>query len=362
MLSESAPDVLDLTVGDPDLPAPDCVRAAIDALVRGDSVTLHSYTTAAGLPSLRQRIADDRNTRFGTDVDPNRIYVTCGGAAGLAIALRAVLEPGDQVLVCAPVSTEYRLLAEAAGASVTVIPPAEDLRPDPETLEAALGDRTRAVILGVPNTLSGVLPGEETLLALTGALRRHEEKLGRPVYLLSDEPYRELLYDGAEASCVLRSYDDTILCCSFSKTLAIPGERLGFLAVGSHMTDGGEVYASIAGAGRAMGYVNPPSLIQRTVERCLGSAADVSAYRENRDALLAGLRDAGYTCAIPAAGFALFFRSPEPDAQIFCARAEQSGLLLSPGDGYACPGWVRAAFGVPRDALERAIAILSELI
>ncbi|MBR1659405.1 MAG: pyridoxal phosphate-dependent aminotransferase, partial [Oscillospiraceae bacterium] len=274
--------VFDYSLGNPSIPAPEGVNRAIAELLQGDSVALHGYTTAAGLMSLRTKLAEDLNGRFGTDVRPERIYVTCGAAAGLAVSLRAVLLPGDEVVALAPFFPEYRVFTEASGGTlVPVLPWMDDLQLDPDAFEAALTERTKAVIINSPNNPSGVVLSRESLLALTGALRRFEEKAGHPIYLICDEPYRELVYDGVEVPCIFNYYDDAILVYSFSKSMSIPGERIGYIAVGSHLTDGDEVYAAVMGAARAMGYVNPPSLFQRVIEKCLGETADISKYKEN---------------------------------------------------------------------------------
>ena len=358
-----AENVFDFSLGNPSIPAPDCLNEAIAELIQGDSVALHGYTTAAGLMSLRKKLSDDLNARFGTDIDPNRIYVTCGAAAGLAISLRAILNPEDEVVALAPFFPEYRVFVEASGGKlVTVQPRSGDFQVDPEAFEAALTVRTKAVIINSPNNPSGVVLSEESLLGLTGALRRHEEKTGNRVFLICDEPYRELAYDGVEVPCVFNYYDDTILCYSFSKSMSIPGERIGYLAVGSHVTDADEVYAGIMGAGRALGYVNPPSLMQRVVEKCLGATADVSKYKENRDLLVSGLRALGYDCVEPQGAFYLFVKSPEKDAKAFSERAKKHELLLVPSDDFGVPGYVRIAYCVSKDMIERSMPAFKALI
>ena len=358
-----AENVFDFSLGNPSIPAPEGVNAAIAELIKGDSVELHGYTTAAGLMSLRAKIADGLNERFDVEVRPERIYVTCGAAAGLAISLRATLLPGDEVIALAPFFPEYRVFVEAAGGKlVTVQPAAETFQADLERFTEALSERTKAVIINSPNNPSGVVLSEESLLGLTGALRRHEEKTGHPVYLICDEPYRELVYDGVEVPCIFNYYDDAILCYSFSKSMSIPGERIGYVAVGAHMTDGDDVYASVMGAARALGYVNPPSLFQRVVERCLGQTADVSKYKENRDLLLGGLRALGYECVEPQGAFYLFVKSPEPDAKAFSERAKRHELLLVPSDDFGVPGYVRLAYCVARETIERSMPAFAALM
>ena len=358
-----AENVFDFSLGNPSIPAPPGVNAAIAELIQGDSVALHGYTTAAGLPALRGKIAEDLNARFGTDVSPARIYVTCGAAAGLAISLRATLLPGDEVVALAPFFPEYRVFVEASGGVLVAVQPRpSDFQPDLEAFAAALNEKTKAVILNSPNNPSGVVVREEYLLGLTAALRRHEEAVGHPVYLICDEPYRELVYDGVQVPCVFNCYDDAILCYSFSKSMSIPGERIGYLAVGSHMRGGDAVYAAILGAGRALGYVNPPSLFQRVVEKCLGQTADISQYQENRDLLLGALREIGYTCVEPQGAFYLFVKSPEPDAKAFSERAKRHELLLVPSDDFGTPGYVRIAYCVSKEMILRALPAFRALL
>ena len=249
-----AENVYDFSLGNPSIPAPECVNGAIAELLKGDSVALHGYTTAAGVVSLREKIAEELNGRYGTHLTPDHLYVTCGAAAALCIALRAVLFPGDEVIVPAPFFPEYRVFTEASGGVLVPVPPRGDLQIDVEALERALTPRTRAVIINSPNNPSGVIFDEENLRALASVLRRQEEKTGEPVYLITDEPYRELVYDGSAVRSAIEFYDDTFMAYSFSKALSIPGERIGYLAVSDRMRDAGNVYYSVLGAGRALGY------------------------------------------------------------------------------------------------------------
>ncbi len=357
-----AENVYDFSLGNPSIPAPDCVNGAIAELLKGDSVALHGYTTAAGVVSLREKIAEELNGRYGTHLTPDHLYVTCGAAAALCIALRAVLFPGDEVIVPAPFFPEYRVFTEASGGVLVPVPPRGDLQIDVEALERALTPRTRAVIINSPNNPSGVIFDEENLRALASVLRRQEEKTGEPVYLITDEPYRELVYDGAAVRSAIEFYDDTFMAYSFSKALSIPGERIGYLAVSDRMRDAGNVYYSVLGAGRALGYVNPPSLFQRVMERCLGQTADVSQYRANRDLLCAGLREIGYDFVEPQGAFYLFVKCQIPDAKEFSERAKKHELLLVPSDDFGCPGFVRIAYCVSADMIRRSMPAFRALM
>lgn len=357
-----AENVYDFSLGNPSIPAPECVNGAIVELLKGDSVALHGYTTAAGVVSLREKIAEELNGRYGTHLTPDHLYVTCGAAAALCIALRAVLFPGDEVIVPAPFFPEYRVFTEASGGVLVPVPPRGDLQIDVEALERALTPRTRAVIINSPNNPSGVIFDEDNLRALASVLRRQEEKTGEPVYLITDEPYRELVYDGSAVRSAIEFYDDTFMAYSFSKALSIPGERIGYLAVSDRMRDAGNVYYSVLGAGRALGYVNPPSLFQRVMERCLGQTADVSQYRANRDLLCAGLREIGYDFVEPQGAFYLFVKCPIPDAKEFSERAKKHELLLVPSDDFGCPGFVRIAYCVSADMIRRSMPAFRALM
>ena len=357
-----AENVYDFSLGNPSIPAPECVNGAIAELLKGDSVALHGYTTAAGVVTLREKIAEELNGRYGTHLTPDHLYVTCGAAAALCIALRAVLFPGDEVIVPAPFFPEYRVFTEASGGVLVPVPPRGDLQIDVEALERALTPRTRAVIINSPNNPSGVIFDEENLRALASVLRRQEEKTGEPVYLITDEPYRELVYDGSAVRSAIEFYDDTFMAYSFSKALSIPGERIGYLAVSDRMRDAGNVYYSVLGAGRALGYVNPPSLFQRVMERCLGQTADVSQYRANRDLLCAGLREIGYDFVEPQGAFYLFVKCPIPDAKEFSERAKKHELLLVPSDDFGCPGFVRIAYCVSADMIRRSMPAFRALM
>lgn len=355
--------VFDFSLGNPSIPAPACVNEAIAELLRGDSVALHGYTSAAGLLSLRRVIAEDMRSRCGAELDPELIYVTCGAAAGLASVLRALLLPGETVLAFAPFFPEYRVFTEGAGGVLRAVPPRKpDLQIDQDALEKALEADVKAVIVNSPNNPSGVVLTRESLYCLAEALRRAEERHGHSIYLISDEPYRELVYGETEVPCITEFYRNSIICYSFSKSLSIPGERIGYLAVDPEMPDCAEVFASIAGAARACGYVNAPSLMQRVVEKCIGQTSDISEYQANRDALYSGLTELGYDCVKPDGAFYLFVKAPEPDAAAFSRRAMAHELLLVPADDFGTPGYVRVAYCVSRDMIMRSMPAFRALM
>ena len=348
--------VFDFSLGNPSVPAPPQVDEAIRDLLReGDGTALHGYTPAAGLPSLREAIAEDLRSRLGAPVSADGVYVCCGAAAGLVACCRGLLCPGEEALTFAPFFTEYRVFVEGAGGTLGVIPPAAGLQPDLDALEARVGEKTWMLIVNSPNNPSGVVLSAESLTRIGEILQAAERRYGHPIYLVSDEPYRELVYDGALPPSVLRFYDDAIICYSFSKSLSLPGERIGYLAVSDRMADREDVFAALAGAARGSGYVNAPSLMQRVVERCLGLTADLAVYRKNRDMLYRGLKDLGFDCVYPDGAFYLFVKSPEPDAKAFSERAKRFELLLVPSDDFGLSGYVRLAYCVSGDMIRRSM-------
>ncbi len=356
-----AENVWDYSIGNPSIPAPDCVNETIAELIRGDSVELHGYTTAAGLISARNAIAKELNSRYDLGLKGELFYITCGCASSIAIALRAVLFPGDEVIVNAPFFPEYRVFTEASRGVVRVVPPREDFQIDFDALKAALGPKTKAVIINSPNNPSGMVYSEETLEELAQILRAHEEKIGETVYLITDEPYRELVYDMDKTPNAMCWYDDTFICYSFSKCMSIPGERIGYLAVGSRMKDAEAVYAAVLGAGRALGYINPPSLFQHVIERIVGAHSDFSQYKINRDLLTAGLRKIGYECVEPKGAFYLFAKALEPDAKAFCEHAKKHELLLVPSNDFGMTGYFRMAYCVDRDMIGKSMPAFQAL-
>ena len=356
-----AENVYDYSIGNPSIPAPDCVNEAIAELIKGDSVALHGYTTAAGLPSVRDAIARNLNDTYDLGLTGDLFYITCGCASSIAIALRAVLFPGDEVLVNAPFFPEYRVFTEASRGVIRVVPPRSDFQIDFDALKAALGPKTKAVIINSPNNPSGMVYSEETLKELAAILKAHEEAIGETVYLITDEPYRELVYDMDKAPNAMCYYDDTFICYSFSKCMSIPGERIGYLAVSPRMRDKTAVYAAVLGAGRALGYINPPSLFQRVIERTVGAHSDFSQYKINRDLLTAGLRKIGYECVDPRGAFYLFAKALEPDAKAFCEHAKKYELLLVPSNDFGMTGYFRMAYCVNRDMIGKSMPAFQAL-
>lgn len=358
-----AENVFDFSLGNPSVPAPDSVNEAIkDILAEVDSTVLHGYTSAQGDFSVRKTIADYINRTHGTNVEADDIYMTVGAAASLTISIKALAVPGDEFITFTPFFPEYRVFVEAAGAKlVTVASNEEDFQVDEKRFRAAITEKTKAVIINSPNNPSGVVLSEKTIINLCQVLKEKQEEYGHGIYLITDEPYRELVYDDIKVPYLLNYYDNTLVGYSFSKSLSLPGERIGYIVVSNKMKNAGDVYAAVCGAGRALGYVCAPSLFQRVAARCIGQTADVSVYKKNRDLLYQGLTEYGYKCVRPDGAFYLFVKAMEEDANAFCERAKKYELLLVPGDDFGCPGYVRISYCVTTEQIERALPAFEKL-
>jgi len=357
-----AENVFDFTIGSPSVPAPQSVTdALVDIITNTSPVQLHDYTPAVGLPSLRKRIAEDLNQRFDADISPEMVFVTCGAAAGLVGCCHGLLNPGDEAIVFAPFFSEYTVFVEGAGAKLVCSAPMANMQPDMEAFENNINEKTKLVIVNSPNNPSGVILTADSLSTIAYILRRAEKKYGHPIYLVSDEPYRELLFDGSSPLCITHFYENSIICYSFSKSLSMPGERIGYLAVNDKMADKELVFASISGALRGCGYVNAPSLMQRLIERCIGQTSDISVYKKNRDILYEGLTRIGFDCVKPDGAFYLFMKSPEEDAVAFSERAKKYELLLVPSDDFGVKGYVRIAYCVAESTIINSMPAFKKL-
>ncbi len=347
----------DFSIGNPSVPAPDTVKELVHQLMDSvDPVKLHGYTPAQGEASVRQALADDLNRRYGTGYTADHFYLTAGAAGALCCALSALGCPGDQFLTFAPYFPEYKVFVESAGAQLVAVPARlEDFQIDFAALEAALSPQVKGVIINSPNNPTGVVYSQETIRRLAQMLGEKSRAYGHPIWLISDEPYREIVYQTAPLPWVPDFYDNTLVCYSYSKSLSLPGQRIGYVLVPPQAEEADLVYAAICGAGRALGYVCAPSLFQLVVARCAGQTADMAVYRRNRDLFLDALRSMGYTCAQPEGAFYLFPRSLEPDAAAFCERARKYDLILVSGDSFGCPGHVRISYCVPTEQIQRAL-------
>ncbi|WP_125114920.1 pyridoxal phosphate-dependent aminotransferase [Agathobaculum sp. Marseille-P7918] len=355
--------VFDFSIGNPNVPAPDAVREAILAEAAGDPVSLHGYTSAQGAADARKALADDLNRRFGTSYTGDSLYLTAGAAAALSCAFQAIACPGDEFVVLAPYFPEYLMFIESgAGAKAVIVPPSiADFQIDFDALEKALNAHTKAVVVNSPNNPSGAVYSEQTVKQLAALLRDKEAQYGHPIYLVSDEPYREIVYDGVQVPFVPNYYDDTIVCYSYSKSLSLPGERIGYVLVPPQAADSADLYAAVCGAGRALGYVCAPSLFQRVAARCAGQTSDISVYQTNRDLLYEGLTSMGYSCVKPQGAFYLFPQTLEPDDRAFCERAKKYDLLVVPGADFGAPGHMRISYCVQTETIRRALPLFAEL-
>ena len=358
-----AENVLDFSIGNPSVAAPAKITETMERLLREqDPVLLHGYTAASGDPAVRQKIADGINREFDADVRWELIYMTCGAAASLTISLAAITEPEDEVIVFAPFFPEYRVFVEHAGAKlVTVSCKEPDFQLDFEALEKAITPHTKALIINSPNNPTGVIIPEKDLIRLAELLRQKEAEVGHTIYLIADEPYRKLVWNGEEVPFVTEYYAESLVCYSFSKAISLPGERIGYILVSPTMKDADDVYAAVCGAGRALGFVCAPSLLQFTVAECVDETADFEIYRKNRELLSKELSRIGYEAAPPDGAFYLFMRALEPDSYAFCEKAKKYELLLVPSDDFGCPGYVRIAYCVTTEQIRRSIPAFEKL-
>lgn len=360
-----AENVYDFSLGNPNVPAPPEVEKAIlDTLKEEESTFVHGYMSNAGYEDVRETIARSLNSRFGTKFSQKNILMTVGAASGLNVILKTILNPGDEVIVFAPYFVEYGNYVRSYDGQLTVISPnTADFQPNLEEFAEKITERTKAVIINTPNNPTGVVYSHETLTRLAGIMRQKTKELGTEMVLISDEPYRELAYDGVEVPYVTKYYDDTVVCYSYSKSLSLPGERIGYLVIPDEFTDSESVFTAATIANRVLGCVNAPSLMQRVIKRCIEADAQVNleAYDKNRNLLYHGLKKLGFFCIKPEGAFYLFVKAPEEDEKAFCARAQKHNLLLVPGSSFACPGYVRIAYCVSADQITRSMPAFEAL-
>ena len=359
-----AENVYDFSLGNPTVPAPDCVNETIRELTEElNSIQLHGYTSAQGDLECRQATADYLNRTYGTHFHADNFYMTMGAAASLSICFKALTtDRDDEFITIAPFFPEYRVFVESAGAKLVVIPPdTSNFQIDFDALEKSLTPHTKGIIINSPNNPSGAVYSAETIAHLAEILRKKSVEFGTEIFILSDEPYREIAYDGVEVPYVTEFYDNTLVCYSYSKSLSLPGERIGYVLVPDEAYESKKVYAAVCGAGRALGYVCAPSLFQKVVTRCIGATGDISLYKKNRDILYKGLTDIGYECYKPDGAFYMFVKALEPDADAFCEKAKEEDLLIVSATGFGCPGYVRISYCVDEDMIRRSFAAFERL-
>lgn len=355
--------VYDFSLGNPSVPAPDCVREAIVDLANNeDPVILHGYMNNAGFEDVRETIAQSLNRRFGTDFSAKNLIMTVGAASGLNVILKTVLNPGEEVIVFAPYFLEYGAYAKNYdGKLVEISPDTETFQPDLEELERKITANTRAVIVNSPHNPTGVIYSEDTIKALAAILEKKQKEYGSVIYLISDEPYRELAYDGAEVPYLTKYYKNTVVGYSYSKSLSLPGERIGYLVIPDDLEDSETVIAAAGIANRILGSVNAPSLMQKVIARCVDAEVDVAAYDKNRLALYNGLTACGFQCIKPQGAFYLFVKSPVADEKEFCEAGKKYNILMVPGSSFACPGYVRLAYCVSYETIINSLPEFKKL-
>lgn len=355
--------VFDFSIGNPSVPTPKKVTDTMERLIREkDPVALHGYTSAQGDFTVRQAIAKHIECEFDFKADPNLIYMTCGAAASLTVSLNALVNTGDEIIALAPFFPEYRVFVEKAGAKlIGVLCREGDFQIDFDALEKAINDKTKAIIVNSPNNPTGTVFSEDTIIKLASLLNKKQTEYGTDIYIIADEPYRELVYD-VSVPYIPKYYNNTIVCYSYSKSLSLPGERIGYIFVSPNICNSSEIYAAVCGAGRSLGFVCAPSLLQYTVGECVDVLPDLTVYRKNRDLFLNALTEFGYTIVPPDGAFYLFVKSPEEDAYAFCERAKKYELLLVPSDDFGCKGYVRICYCVSTEQIERALPKFKALI
>ncbi len=356
--------VYDYSLGNPSIPSPKEVGQAIhDILEDTDSLAIHGYTSAVGDLACRAAIANDLNARYDACVDPSELFIGCGAAPELCAVFKALAAPGAEILAVAPYFPEYKPFAEEAGASFQVVPPdVPGFQIKLDAVEAMLTERTAAIIINSPNNPAGTVYTEQTLRQLAALLTRKGEEYGHPIYIVADEPYRELCYDGIQAPFLPLIYPNTIVCYSYSKSLSLPGERIGYIYVPAQAAHSKALYAAIAGAARAGGHVCAPSLLQKVIARCAHLRPDLEAYDRNRKALMNGLKEMGYEMAQPDGAFYLFVKAPGGDAVAFSNKAKEKDLLVVPGDGFGCPGYFRVCYCVSHEMILKSLPVFKALL
>ena len=359
-----AENVFDFSLGNPNVPAPEEVKnAIIELLNEEDPIALHGYTNSnAGYADVREAVAQSLNERFGTEFEGKNIVMTVGAAGGLNVILKSLLNPADEVIVFAPYFGEYRsYVSNYDGVLVEVSPDTETFQPKLAEFEEKITAKTKAVIVNTPNNPTGVVYSEETIEKMAEILEKKQKEFGTDIYLISDEPYRELAYDGVEVPYLTKYYANTIVGYSYSKSLSLPGERIGYLVIPSEASDSEDLISAASVATRILGFVNAPTLQQKVVARCLHEKTDISYYNRNRETLYQGLIECGFECVKPQGAFYLFMKTPIKDEKTFCQEAKKYNLLLVPGSSFGCAGYVRIAYCVAYETIVNALPKFKEL-
>ena len=355
--------VFDFSLGNPSVPAPDSVREAIIELVNTtDPTVLHGYMSNAGFEDVRQTIAESLNRRFDTKFSAKNLIMTVGAASGLNVILKTILNPGEEVIVFAPYFLEYgAYVRNYDGILVEISPDTPTFQPNLAEFEQRITPKTRAVIVNTPHNPTGVVYSEETIKKLSAILEAKQKEFGTVIYLISDEPYRELAYDGVEVPYLTKYYNNTVVGYSYSKSLSLPGERIGYLVIPDEADGSEELISAATIANRTLGCVNAPSLIQKVVAKCVDAKTDLAAYDKNRQALYNGLKECGFECIKPQGAFYLFVKSPVEDEKAFCEAGKKYNILMVPGSSFACPGYVRLAYCVSYETIVNSLPEFKKL-
>ncbi len=355
--------VFDFSLGNPNFPAPLEVKEATTKVLEEESASINGYMPNLGYPSVRAEISKHLNKIHGTDYTEGNIAMTVGAAGGINILFKTLLNPGDEVIAFAPYFAEYGKYIDNYNGNLVIVPPnTENFQLNLEEFEKMISEKTKVVIINNPNNPSGVIYSEETIKGIGTILDKAEKKYNTHIYLFSDEPYRELVYDGKAVTFIPNYYHNTIIGYSWSKSLSIPGQRIGYLTVPNTVSDFNDVIAGLGIATRILGFVNAPSIAQKMVSKCLNAKTDVAGYDKNRKTLYNGLTEIGYECVKPEGAFYLFVKSPLSDEREFCALAKEYNILLVPGRAFACPGYVRIAYCVSHETIEKALPKFKELM
>lgn len=356
--------VFDFSLGNPNVPAPDAVKYAIKELLEEeDPVVLHGYTNSnAGYEDVRKAVADSLNERFGTHFGSKNITMTVGAAGGLNVILKSLINPGDEVIAFAPYFGEYRSYTDNYdGVLIEISPNTIDFQPKLDEFEKKITQKTKAVIVNTPNNPTGVVYSEETIQKMASIIEKKQKEYGTDIYLISDEPYRELAYDDVEVPYLTKYYANTIVGYSYSKSLSLPGERIGYLVIPDEASDSEKLIGAVNVATRILGFVNAPTLQQKVVKSCLNEKTDISYYNRNRETLYNGLKNLGFECIKPEGAFYLFVKSPIADEKEFCNEAKKYNILIVPGSSFACPGYVRMAYCVSYETIVNSLPKFAEL-
>ncbi|APF23869.1 pyridoxal phosphate-dependent aminotransferase [Clostridium butyricum] len=355
--------IYDFSLGNPNVPTPKFItETMVDILQNEDPCSVHGYTVAQGDPESRELLAKSLNKRFGTNFTGKNLFMTAGAAASITICFKALAEENDEFITFAPYFPEYKCFVESTGAELKVVPAkVDDFQINFPEFEKMINKNTKGIIVNSPNNPSGAVYSEETIIKLTNLLREKEKEYGHPIFLIADEPYREVAYNNVLIPYLPKYYDNTLVCYSYSKSFSLPGERIGYIVIPDEIVDFNMISASIGGAARVLTHVNAPALFQKVVARCADMPSDISVYEKNKELLYNGLIEAGFECTNPGGAFYLFPKALEDDEVAFCERAKKYDLLLVPGGDFGCPGYFRASYCISTETIKKSLPLFKKL-